>query len=88
MNKIFAKSKPHANQLAKEYFRKEYRLKGNYGLESMSKGDCGCKESLFLQYYSKDDPNITKLFEVTICKHCSENQLIPDVVFENNNEEN
>lgn len=86
MNKIFAKSKPQANQLAKEYFRREYKLKGNYGLESMSKGNCGCKDSLFLQYYSKDNPTINALFEVTICKECYEKESIPEVVFENINE--
>lgn len=79
MNKIFAKSKPHANQLAKEFFRKEYKVKGNYGLESMSKGDCGCNNSVFLQYYSKDDPNITKLFDVTICKQCFENEIMKEL---------
>ena len=71
-NKIFAKSKTHANQLAKEYFRKEFKLKGNWGLEYMCKGDCGCNKSTFLQYYSKDDPTITQLFEVTICENCYE----------------
>lgn len=87
MSKIFAKSKNHANNLAKEYFRREYKLKGNWGLDNMRMGDCGCKNSLFLQYYSKDDPTIIKLFEVTICKRCYENNLIPEVAFENINKE-
>jgi hypothetical protein len=81
---IFAKSKTQANNLAKEYFRKHFKLKGNIGLENMSKGNCGCNDSLFLEYYSKDDSTITQLFEVTICKHCYENQLVPEVVFETN----
>lgn len=70
MDKIFATSKNHANQLASEYFKRNYKLKGKIGLNYMCKGDCGCDSSLFLQYYSKDDPNIKELFEVTICKIC------------------
>lgn len=70
MDKLFAKSKVNANQMAKDYFRKEFKLKGNVGMNYMSKGDCGCNNSLFLQYYSKDNPSIDKYFEVTICDHC------------------
>jgi len=82
MNTVFAKSKIHANQLAKEYFRKEYKLKGNVGLDYMRKGDCGCNKSTFLQYYSKDDPTITQLFEVTICDQCYAKQNIKENLVE------
>ena len=88
MNKAFARNKVHANQLAKEYFQREFKLKGNCGVGYMRKGDCGCNDSLFLQYYSKDDPMLESLFDVTWCRLCYEKEYNVNGIKELSLEEN